>query len=404
MVSPSRSQVLFGLIGAAVIAGLVYAFWPRPVLVDMATVVRGPLTVTVSGDGQTRVREVYVVSAPVSGRVLRIERHVGDGVAADETVLATIEPSDPAFLDLRARRQAEANVHAAEAARALAAAEVERVRAELDYAGAELERARRLAAGGTISDVALDRAELEFKTQQAAVDAANAALAVRAHELETAQAVLIEPGTDGARNAEYCCVDVRAPVDGRVLRLVQESEAVVAAGAPLVEIGDPVDLEIVVDLLSTDAVKVAEGAPVIIDGWGGTDDLAGRVRRVEPAGFTKVSALGIEEQRVNVIIDFVDPPEDWQTLGHGYRVNARVVVWQSDGVLKVPVTALFRAGADWALFVDDDGRARQQLIEVGQNDGIEAEILSGLAAGARVIVHPSDQVTEDTRVAARDAP
>jgi HlyD family secretion protein len=277
------------LVGIIVVAGLVYAFWPRPVPVDLAVVARGPLSVTVDGDGRTRVREVYVVSAPVAGRVLRIERHVGDAVVAGETVLATIEPGDPAFLDRRGRRQAEAAVEAAAAAKLLAEAELTRGLAELEFARADLDRASRLAERGTISERALDSAKLEYHTRDAAAAAARAALDVRLHELETARAALIEPGEDGGDESEACCVDVRAPVSGRVLTLVQESEAVVAGGAPLVEIGDPRDLEIVVDLLSSDAVKVGEGAPVRIEGWGGEGMLEGRVRRVEPTGFTKAS-------------------------------------------------------------------------------------------------------------------
>ena len=386
---------------AVVVAGLAYAFWPLAVPVDIAAVTRGALSVTVDGDGQTRVREVYVVSAPVAGRVLRIERHVGDAVAAGETVLATIEPGDPAFLDRRGRRQAEAAVEAAAAAKMLGQAELASGLAELEFARSDLDRASRLAERGTISERALDSAKLEYHRRDAALAAARAALDMRAHELETAQAALIEPGEDGGGESENCCVEVKAPVSGRVLALVQESEAVVAAGAPLVEIGDPRDLEIVVDLLSSDAVKVAKGAEVRIEGWGGDGALEGRVRRVEPTGFTKVSALGIEEQRVNVIIDFTGAPESRQALGHGYRVEARVVIWRADDVLKIPTSALFREGDSWAVFVEEDGRAARRLVEIGHGNGREAEVLDGLADGEQVVMHPSDRVDPGTRIAPR---
>jgi len=385
-----------------VAAGLAYAFWPRPVFVDLAPVTRGPLQVTVGDEGRTRVRDVYVVSAPVSGRVLRIEAQVGDAVTAGDSVLATVEPTDPTFLDRRSQSEAEASAKAAEAAKALAEAELTRVRAELDFARAELHRARSLATRGNISQSALDRAELEYQTRRAGVASAQAALKVRAFELETARARLIVPGGEGdGRRAASCCVQVRAPESGRVLRVLHESEGVVTAGTPLIEIGDPRDLEVVVDLLSTDAVKVAEGARAMIEDWGGGPVLGGRVRRVEPYGFTKVSALGIEEQRVNVIIDFIDPPETWRALGHGFRVQVRIVVWQGADVLRLPMSALFREGDDWAVFVDNDGIARLRRVTIGRANSLQAQVLKGLAEKDRVILHPGDRIADGTRIVRR---
>ncbi len=399
---PTRRKIWSAAVAAAVIAGLVYAFWPQPVPVDIAAIKRGELVVTIDGDGRTRVREVYVVSAPVPGRLLRIERHVGDVVTADETVLAAIQPTDPAFLDRRARAQAESLEKAAKAAYALAEAELARAIAELDFAQAELVRAERLAERGNISQRDLDRAKLTVRTAKAAVATAEATVEMRRFELEVARAGLIEPGrSEGASDGQLCCVDVFSPVDGRVLRVMHESETVVAAGTPLVEVGDARDLEVVVDLLSSDAVRVAEGAPVVIEDWGGRTALAGRVRHVEPTGFTKVSALGIEEQRVNVLIDFTDPPEQWQNLGHGYRIEAHIVVWRGEDILILPLGALFRDGERWTVFVADGGRAHLRHVEIDHGNGREAQITAGLSEGERVILHPSDLIADGVRIVPR---
>jgi HlyD family secretion protein len=401
MTTHARRSVLGFLVALGIVGFLVYAFWPQRVPVDVTEVARGPLQVTIDGEGRTRVREVYIVSAPVAGSVLRIESKVGDAVVAGETVLATLRPADPTILDRRSRRQAEATVKAAEAAQTLAKAEVVRAQVEQEFLRAELDRKRKLADRGTVSQSTLDRAEMEAKTSGAALDTARAALRVKEFELENARAQLIgplgEPGPDGG----VCCVEVHAPVDGRVLRIMQKSEGVVAAGEPLIEVGNLADIEIVVDLLSADAVQVSEGAAVSIEDWGGGRTLAGLVRRVEPYGFTKVSALGIEEQRVNVIIDFNDPPERRESLAHGFRVMARIAVWQSEDVLKAPMGALFRDRDRWAVFVMADGLAHLRHVEVGQANGREAEITAGLEAGERVILHPSDLIADEVRVELR---
>ncbi|MDH3231630.1 MAG: HlyD family efflux transporter periplasmic adaptor subunit [Alphaproteobacteria bacterium] len=399
-----KRMIWYAAVTAALGAGLIYAFWPQPVPVDTAVIARGEHVVTIDGDGKTRVREVYVVSAPVPGRLLRIERHVGDAVVANETNLATIHPTDPAFLDRRARAQAESVAKAAEAAFVLAEAEQARAVAELEFAQAELARAERLATRGAVSQRDLDRAKLTLRTAKAAVATAKATVEIRRFELESARAGLIEPGGSGSRtDAQLCCVDVFSPVNGRVLRVMHESEAVVAAGAPLVEVGDSHDLEVVVDLLSSDAVRVAEGAEVQIEDWGGRNALTGRVRRVEPTGFTKVSALGIEEQRVNVLIDFADSPDRWRDLGHGYRVEAHIVVWRGEDVLKLPLGALFRDGERWAVFVAEAGRAQLRHVEIDHANGREAQITAGLAAGDTVILHPSDLIAGGVRIVPRSA-
>ncbi len=392
------------VLAIVVVAGAaVFAFRPQPVPVDLATAGRGELIVTVADDGETRVREVYLVSAPLPGQVLRFVGDVGDPVTAAESVLANILPTEPAFHDVRTRSELEAAVLAAEAALALAEAEVARAQAQVDFAVSEFRRAERLFERGNISEAVLDRARMELRTEEAALQTTRAGLSMREFELETARASLILPTMDDREPDRQagCCYSVRAPVDGQILRIFHESEGVVEAGAPLVEIGDARDLEIVVDLLSTDAVQVAEEAEAFIEGWGGGERLMGRVRRVEPYGFTKTSALGIDEQRVNVIVDFTEPPERWESLGHGYRVEVAIVVWQAEDVLKVPVGTLFRDRGQWAVFVVEDDKAALRRIEIGQMNGREAEVLGGLAAGETLILHPSDRIAEGVLVTAR---
>ena len=393
--------------GALIVLALIaVALRPAPVAVDLAAVARGSLLVTIDDEGETRVRDVYVVSAPVAGRVLRIEQEVGDAVEAGQTILARIQPSDPSFLDVRSQSEAEARVRAAQAELALHEADVQRAIAERDFADVELERTRELIKGGNVSEAALDRKQMSFNTAAAQVKTADAAVAVARSELERARASLIAPSSrDGEGVDPRCCiVNVRAPVSGRVLKLIQESETVVGAGQGLVEVGDPADLEIVVDLLSTDAVRVREGAAVAVTDWGGGRTLKGRVRRVEPFGFTKISALGVEEQRVNVIIDFTEPREAWASLGHGYRVEVRIEEWRGDQVLKVPTSALFRQRNDWAVFVADSGdRARLKTVQVGRANGREAQIVAGLEPGERVVLHPGETIDDGVRLTERPA-
>jgi HlyD family secretion protein len=383
------------------VAGLVYAFRPQPIPVDLADVVRGPLVVTVDEEGETRVRDVFVLSAPVAGRVLRIEAEVGDAVVAEQTVVAEIEPRDPEFLDQRSEAQAQASLRAAEANKALAEAELAEAEAEFEFAESERKRAHRLIKSETISQSALDDAERRFRTTRAAVATSRARLQVRIFEFERARAQLVSPVHTQAAHGACECVPLLAPVSGRILRVLHKSEGVVDAGDPLVEIGDPADLELVTDFLSSDAVKIAPGQRVIVEEWGGETALEGRVRLIEPFGFTKISALGIEEKRVNVIIDFISPRADWQRLGHGYQVEVGVVLWEGTDVRKLPLTALFRHGGDWAVFVAEDGRARVRVVEVGKRTGLEAEIAGGVEVGDRVIVSPSDRITDGVRIRPR---
>lgn len=397
--NPTRIAAL--VIGLAVVALVVWALLPKPVPVDLATVTRGELMVTVDEEGETRVHDRYLVSAPFAGRVLRIDLEPGDPVVAGETVLATFQPSAPTPLDARARAEAEAGMRAARATLGAARAERERAASEHRYAVAEHERIRSLAAEEIVSRERLDVAELAERTAADALRSAEFAVAASEHELEIARARLMQ--ATGADEDDAGPLALRSPVDGVVLQRLHESAAVVPAGEPLVEVADPARLEIVSDLLSSDAVKVSAGDRVMIEQWGGGEALGGVVRRVEPYGFTKISALGVEEQRVNVIVDFSDPREAWQALGDGYRVEVRIVVWEGESVLKLPTSALFR-GPDgaWAVFAVEDGRAVRRPVEVGRRNGLEAEVHSGLAEGDSVIVHPSDSVEDGIEVKQRE--
>ncbi len=400
MTANTKRIVIWAAVGGIIVIALALSFVPRPVMVDLVEVQPGPLVVTLDEEGETRVHDVYTLSAPVAGRVQRIDWHVGDPVTANETVLAQIEPGDPSFLDPRSEAQARAAIQAAEAARKLARAAVNDAEAQYDFARAEYARMQELIVDGSVSKRDLDSAERDNKARRAGLDTARAALQVRDYELEVARAQLVSPLETQESSGDCECIPIKAPVSGRILQIADRSERVVREGDTLMQIGDPGDLEIVVDYLSMDAVKIEAGQRVIIDNWGGAQPLEGRVRLVEPFGFLKISALGIEEQRVNVIIDFASD-EGWQRLGHGYQVESRVVLWEADEILGVPLTALFRVGDGWAVFVEEDGRARLRHVETGQRNGLIAEIRTGLKIGDKVIAHPSDRVTDGVRVASR---
>ena len=402
-------RLLWGVAAGLAVIGLVWFAWPAPVAVDLTVVTKGPMEVTVDDDGKTHVRHIYTVSAPIAGKVLRISHpagesgislHVGDEVIANDTVVAVMQPTAPGFLDLRSRQEIEAAVAAADGYVKYTESEVRRLEAAVAFFRTELARAQALARTQTISPQALAKAQFDVDSNEAALTSARAQVEVWQSIRKSLAARLIEPST-GAPADPICCVQIRAPVTGRVLKIVQESEAVVQTGTPLIEIGDPLDLEVVADLLSTDAVQIAPGSSVRIDGWGGSS-IRGRVTRVDPAGFLKVSALGIEEQRVRTTIDFVDPPETWSRLGHDYRVIVHVTVWNAEEALSVPVGALFRKGEEWAVFSVKDGRARTALVKIGHRNSRMAEILSGVAEGDRVVLHPSDRIKEGMAVSQRE--
>lgn len=377
----------------AVLAFLVWAFLPRAVEVELADVVPRPLEVVVEEEGEARIREVFTVSATIAGKLQRIGLHAGDEVSEGEPV-ASIGPAAPVLLDSRARAVAEAAAAAAQAATELARAQLAQAEASRDFAQGEANRAVALFQKGAMSARAHDTAIREQRTAEAAVASAVANLAVREKELESALAML-RPDAPG--NGSSCCVDILAPVSGKVLRVLTESEQVVQPGTPILELGDPGNLEIVVELLSRDAVRVAEGAAATVSGWGGPS-VAAQVERVEPSAVTRVSALGIDEQRVTVVLRLTGAPDAWQGLGHGFRVIARIALWREEGVLTIPVGALFRDGPDWATYVVRDRRAEVQRIVLGERNEDYAQVLEGLAAGDRVILHPSDQVVPGVSV------
>jgi HlyD family secretion protein len=389
------------VIGLAVVALIAYGFVPRPVEADFGAATRGRLLVTVDEDGKTRIRERYAVAAPLAGQLLRVHLEAGDPVEAGKTVLAVIEPTDPALLDPRSRAEVEARVRVAESNKQRIQDELERAREAYQLARLNLDRAHPLVRSGGLTREDYDALVQRERIAQKEVEAAKSAVQVAASEIKLAEAALVRtrPGSPGEPAPGH--LPILSPINGRVLRVYQESAAVVAPGTKLLELGDPNDLEMEIDVLSADAVKVRPGARVIIEHWGGGEPLEGRVRVVEPAGFLKVSALGVEEQRVWVIADFTGPPEKRAALGDAYRVEARIVVWEGENVLKVPAGALFRHNGGWAVYAVRDGRAVLAPVEVGHTNGLETELLGGLAEGDAVILHASDRVREGVLVKPR---
>jgi HlyD family secretion protein len=377
------------LVAAGAVTGGVYAWLPKPVPVDAAVVHRAPLVVTVDEDGRTRMRARFVVSAPVGGNLERIADEAGAAVTRG-AVLARIQPLDPALLDRRTLSEARARLSAALAHQRQAKTAVTRARASAAAADRELERARGLLARGAITAAERERAELASELAGGDRAAAELAVEAAAAEVTGARAVLAGGTRDGAP------VEVLAPSAGKILRVVRDDAGPIAAGTPLLEIGDPESLEVVVDVLSSDAARIAVGAPVVIDGWGGAP-FAGTVRLVEPAAVTRISALGIEEQRVDVIVALDAAPP---ALGDGFRVEARIEIWRSDDTVVVPAGALFRDKGRWAVYAIAGDTVTLQPVELGQRNQLEAEV-KGIAVGTRVVVHPSDRVADGVAVQVR---
>ena len=401
MNSTTRKIMMF-LAAAVIVAAVGYGLVPEPKEVDLAIVDQGDIRVTVDQDGKTRILERYVVSTPLAGRLLRIDLDPGDEVTAGQTLLATIEPRDPELLDARSIAQAEARVNAAQVALEKMVPLLEEAQAAQEHAQVQLNRARE--AVDAISQSDLDSRLLEFRVRSAMLRTAKHNEEIARFELEQAKAALIRsrpqeravPSPGGGWNFM-----IRSPISGRVLRVMQESSAVVTAGMPLLEVGDPRDLEVEIDVLSRDAVRIPAGAKVLLEHWGGSKVLEGSVRLVEPSAFTKISTLGVEEQRVNVIVDLHDPPQDRASLGDGFRVEARIIVEEANNVLKVPTSALFRVGDDWAVFLANGDTAQMKIVKLGLQNGLAAEVVEGLSQGDAVVVHPGDNVADGTSIRQR---
>lgn len=392
----------FVLLGGGLLAGLLWlTFRTEPVLVDLQEVVLGPMQVTVDVDGKTRIRDIYEVSAPIAGLTRRSPVSVGDTVIAGETVVAFVDPVAPSLLDARSRLQADAAVSEAEAGLLVAQTELARTQEQLRSARSQFDRTQTLVSRGVVSVTQLEDANERLTIANAAEAAALARISMAQSSLERARAELIEPGTEqGSEDA--CCVPIYAPANGRVLAIDQISARPVTAGTRLVTIGDPSNLEIVADILSVDAVRLDVGARAIVDRWGGSTPLEARLIRIEPAARTEVSALGIEEQRVDAIFELISPLEDRTALGDGFSVFLRVVEWQGDDVLQVPLSATFRLGDIWGVFAVEDGVASQVQVTLGHRNTQDVEVLSGLAAGAWVVTHPSDDLADGSAVLQRD--
>lgn len=384
------------LVGLALVALIVYGLWPKAIGVETALVSSRALRVTVDDEGQTRVKNRYVVTSPVAGHLRRIEHKAGATVKADETVLAYLETAQADLLDARSLAQAEARVNAAAAAREQAGALANRAKAAATLARADFERAQQLFERGGIDRQEMDQAVMRDTMAAEEGRAAMFALQVATHEEAQARALLVrqQPGT----TANEAPIAIKSPVSGRVLRVFQESERLVSAGFALLEVGDSTDLEVRIEVLSRDGVAIQPGAAVWLDQWGGREPLRARVRWVEPSAFTKISALGVEEQRVYVIADLVEQVENRPTLGDAYRVEASVVLWENDRVLQVPSGALFQHGSEWKLFALEGGRARLRTVTVGHSNGLQTEIVGGASEGMTVVVYPGDRVMDGVRV------
>jgi HlyD family secretion protein len=384
-------RIISATLTLALLALLIWSFMPQPIEVETAEATKGRFVQTIDEDGRTRVRNRYVVSAPLAGRLERIALLEGDGVEKN-AALANISPSAPALLDVRTEQELKARVGAAEAGKLRAVVRVERTQVALAQARADFERTRKLASESFVSPTKLEADSLNVTLNEKELDTVKQEVHVAEHDLEVRN-----PSTASSGKTWQ----VRSPVTGRVLKVVQQNETVVNVGTPLLELGNARDLEAVVDVLTSDAVRIKPGAKVLFERWGGAENLEGRVRLVEPSAFTKISALGVEEQRVNVIIDMVSPPEKWQAVGDGYRVEARIVIDERADATLVPVSALFRDGEQWAAFALSQGRAAKRAVQLGPRSGLSAVVDKGLEPGEKIIIYPGDAIKDNAKVKAR---
>jgi HlyD family secretion protein len=388
----TAGKIMTSLFALVIAALLVYGLLPSPIKIETAVVSRGVLRVTVDEEGEARAHDRFVVAAPIGGRLMRVELHDGDPVSLNQ-VVAVINPLP---IDQRERAEITARVQSAQALKRSADEAVEHARADHEQARRELRRAENLVEAGVISRQSLELARNAESIARNELESSRFKAQAAASDVNVAKAGLIAVESD--RSGASRLVTLRSPVRGRVLRVIEKSERVVTSGTPIMTVGDPRKLEVVVDLLSTDAVKVKPGAAMLLENWGGEAAMGARVRTVEPSAFTKVSALGIEEQRANVVADFVDPPGP---LGDGYRVEARIIIWEAESVLKVPSSALFRHGDGWSVFVVENGKALRRDVEIGHRNQFDAEVLKGIEEGAAVIVHPTNQIADGARVGKR---
>lgn len=394
-----KRNLILGGVGLLVLALLAWAFSPKPLTVEVANVTQGTFERAVQEYGKTRVRERYTVSAPVAGRVGRVLLQQGDSVALGDTV-ALLWPMAPALLDERTRAEQAARIEATASGLARAQANVSRAEAALDQADAELKRSETLARQGFVSPTQNEAGRISVRLRVQELESARQEAHAARHELEQSRAALrrFSQAPLGGQQPSFA---VKAPVGGKVLKVLQQSEASVLAGSGLVELGDPVNLEVVVDILTEDATEVRPGAGVELLNWGGPRALSGRVRWVEPAAFTKVSALGVEEQRVNVVIDITTPAAQWQSLGDGFKVDVRVLVQVVDKAVMVPVSALFPIGSRSGVFVLEGGRANLKEVSVEARNGVGAWVKTGLTVGAQVIVYPDSKLKDKAPVTVR---
>ena len=402
MTFPLKNHPGILVVSAVIIGLLVWGFWPKPVLVETTLVKHAPMTLTIDEDGRTRVIDRYVIAAPVNGMTCRMHLKVGDTVTKGKMLLA-ITPLESPVLDPRSRAQAQAQVLAARSALQAAKQQVESAQASANLARDEVKRYRTLLDKGLISQDTYDKSNTAYlmatanqRTAQFQEDVAN-------HELQAAQTTLEYSAANTEKSAQTPQerVEVNSPIDGKILSLNRKCEGPVTTGESLLEVGDPSALEVIIDVLSADAVKIKPGMKVLFNRWGGELPLEGVVRLIEPVGFTKVSALGVEEQRVWVVIDFVSEPEEWARLGDGYRVEAKFILWHEEDVLQIPASALFRYQDGWAVFTINNGKAKRQTVTLGKRNGLTAQILAGLSEGDKIINHPSDSVEEDVSIEER---
>lgn len=389
----------------AAIGLLVFAFLPEPIKVGMVAVSKSDLLVTIEGEGKTRIHDIYVVSAPVDGRVTRITSEPGDRLEAGKTVIANMYPANPQFLDKRSETQAKADVDGAKAALALANSRVKQVKAQLEFDQADFKRTQELYKKNSVSKAGLERAELSLKTLRAELETAESNQKVMQSRLASAKVRLLQPDSIELASKEEeqdCQICIHSPVDGSLLRILHKSEGIVPVGTPLVEVGDPNNLEVIIEMLSNNAVKVNVGDDALIKRWGGNEDIRARVRVIEPSGFTKISALGVEEQRVNVILSLIDPIEKWNSLGDAFRVEAAIIVDSANDVLTVPLSALFRDNEKWSVFKVVDGEAVLQKVKVGRKNDRLAEIMDGLVVGEQIIIHPGNAIENGSRIESRN--